>query len=340
MNDKPTNTVYWIVDGLKNCVETTVDPSASDNWTNKVFAHYGEGGFLERAEDKLMSPKASFRDRVDAVAEALGKDRPARFAVVTDEDDPSSLATLYGKVASNSVVLFKRGEYDREKVGRQIGWILSDFGRDDKAERKAWFVSDTHFNHANIIRYCNRPWHGEARDEDGEFAVTEDDVRRMNETMIGKWNAAVGKDDVVWHLGDFCLGKDQKTAIPELVSRLNGKIRLVMGNHDRHSVKFYYDAGFDRVYDRPVVINGFCILSHAPVEFVKGPFFNVAGHVHGCAAYRTWSRNSCIVCVERHGYRPVSWDEIRRHVDGEGCETNQFAVEGGEIRRCDEGGMA
>ena len=311
----PANVVYWIVDGngVASNGGATLDLPRSTAWTNDLHMAFGEGEGLS-AE--------TYRRLADGAAETLRKDRPRRFAVVTDAVDPDILAYVRSKFVPNSVVSIGSAPYDREKVGRQIEWILSGFGRDDKAERKVWFVSDTHFNHANIIRYCNRPWHGKARDEGGEFVITEHDVRLMNEAMIGKWNEVVGKDDIVWHLGDFCLGKDQKTAIPELVSRLNGKIRLVMGNHDRHSVKFYYDAGFDRVYDRPVVINGFCMLSHAPIEIVRGPFFNIAGHVHDCTAYSTWSRNSCIVCVERHGYRPVSWDEIKRHVD-----------------RCDEGEM-
>ena len=50
----------------------------------------------------------------------------------------------------------------------------------------------------------------------------------------------------------------------------------------------------------------------APMEFVKAPWFNVYGHVHDCATYSTWSKDSCCVCVERHGYRPVSLAEIRR----------------------------
>lgn len=54
-----------------------------------------------------------------------------------------------------------------------------------------FFTSDTHFNHANIIRFCNRPFK---------------DVEQMNETLIANWNRVVGTNDIVFHLGDFCLG--------------------------------------------------------------------------------------------------------------------------------------
>lgn len=56
---------------------------------------------------------------------------------------------------------------------------------------KVFFTSDTHFYHGNIIRFCNRPFK---------------DVEVMNETIISNWNNTVGQDDIVFHLGDFCLG--------------------------------------------------------------------------------------------------------------------------------------
>ncbi len=64
-----------------------------------------------------------------------------------------------------------------------------------------FFTSDTHFNHANIIRFCNRPFK---------------DVEQMNEVMIANWNNVIGKDDTVFHLGDFCLGAAEWTKILDL----------------------------------------------------------------------------------------------------------------------------
>ena len=53
------------------------------------------------------------------------------------------------------------------------------------------FTADTHFNHANIIRYCRRPFGS---------------VREMNEALVSNWNRVVAEDDVVYHLGDFGFG--------------------------------------------------------------------------------------------------------------------------------------
>ncbi len=77
-----------------------------------------------------------------------------------------------------------------------------------------FFTSDTHFNHANIIKFCNRPFK---------------DVEQMNDVMIANWNSVIGKDDTVFHLGDFCLGGAAEWT--KILDRLNGKIYLIMGNH-------------------------------------------------------------------------------------------------------------
>ena len=185
-----------------------------------------------------------------------------------------------------------------EAKAKEAIWILTNFGKDKKMNENVWFTSDTHFNHANIIKYCNRP-----------FASVEE----MNEKLIENWNSVVGKDDLTWCLGDFCLGPDQKKHIPELVSKLNGRINLILGNHDHNSVKFYYDAGFNRVYDRKVIINDFVILTHAPLMFLNDntPFFQVFGHVHCSELYPTFAKTGCCVCVERHDYKPISWKKIQ-----------------------------
>ena len=46
---------------------------------------------------------------------------------------------------------------------------------------RLFFTSDTHFNHTNILQYCNRPFKT---------------VDQMNETIITNWNNVVEPDDV------------------------------------------------------------------------------------------------------------------------------------------------
>ena len=80
---------------------------------------------------------------------------------------------------------------------------------------RVFFTSDTHFNHMNIISYCQRPFR---------------DIHEMNETIIVNWNNAVAPDDIVFHLGDFCLGGANEWN--RILDRLNGRIYLILGNHD------------------------------------------------------------------------------------------------------------
>ena len=77
-----------------------------------------------------------------------------------------------------------------------------------------FFTSDTHFGHANIIKYCNRP-----------FASVEE----MDAALIANWNAVVGEKDTVFHLGDIAMG-EMRTA-RENLKQLNGKILYLTGNH-------------------------------------------------------------------------------------------------------------
>ncbi len=220
-------------------------------------------------------------------------------------------------LVSNNIIDSRRK--NPEKIISEIRWIM----KDQKTEGKIFLTSDHHFNHRNIIRYCDRPWNG-GRDDSGEMIVTDEDVERMNEDMISNWNSVVGPNDTVYHLGDFALGDRKK--IPEIRSRLNGKIRLVLGNHDffhindkskyRDVVDFFYKSGFERVYDKPVLLESFMILSHEPLMWIKEPMFNIFGHVHSTDTFKTISKNGCCVCVERWNYTPVDLETIKEMYDG------------------------
>lgn len=83
-----------------------------------------------------------------------------------------------------------------------------------------WFTSDIHFFHANIIKYCNRPFSS---------------VEEMNEALIQRWNELIGPNDTVYSLGDFAMGKIGH--IKEVLSRLNGNLYMITGNHDQEIIK-------------------------------------------------------------------------------------------------------
>lgn len=193
----------------------------------------------------------------------------------------------------------------KEKLLRCIKWVLNKGRKNMEELNNVFLTSDQHFFHGNIIKYCNRPWNS-GKDSDGNIIVTQKDIEEMNEEMIMRWNSVVPNDGIVYHLGDFALGDRNK--IKEIIPLLNGKINLIMGNHDTKSVDFYYECGFNRVYDHPILLKDFFILSHEPISFLNknSCFGNIYGHVHDSDVYKTFSVNSCCVCVERHDYKPIS----------------------------------
>jgi len=248
---------------------------------DSCFARESDKNFVELDD---MTPELVKTEIADAASRLQLKN----YVIITEHPQ------RYVQQFISNNVIDPIGKDDKQLIN-EIEWVLSNFGKDKPMTSNTFFISDTHFFHANIIKYCNRPYA---------------DVDEMNASMIKKWNKTVGKDDIVWHLGDFCFGK--KENVVEVLPKLNGRINLVMGNHDHQKVKFYMDAGFHRVYDRPVLVNGFVILSHAPLQFLNEncPFFNIYGHVHDSLNYMTYTKNSLCACVERWGYRPISWTEV------------------------------
>lgn len=246
-------------------------------------------------------------EAVGKISSWLSVNEVRSFAVVVNGANVGDIGSAY----ANNVICC---DMFSEAQAKDVAWILSNFKCSSASDGNVWFISDTHFGHANIVKYCNRPWNS-GKDAAGNIIVTSDDVKAMNEDMVKRWNSVVSDNDIVWHLGDFSFGG--KETAEQVFPRLKGKINLVMGNHDHYKIKWYYDLGFHRVYDRKVIINDYVILSHAPLMFLNEntPFYNVFGHVHDSSAYQTWSKTSCCVCVERHDYTPVSWSTIKAKYD-------------------------
>lgn len=159
-----------------------------------------------------------------------------------------------------------------------------------------FFIADTHFSEENIIRYENRP-----------FASAE----TMNEALIANWNSCVGESDEVYVLGDFGATGQEK----DILSKLNGIKYLVKGNHDTQTNEYYRNAGFREVYDCPIIIAGFWILSHEPLYVNENmPYANLFGHVHNSPLFKDYSKQHVCVSVERIEYTPASFEEIKRRI--------------------------
>ena len=85
-----------------------------------------------------------------------------------------------------------------------------------------FFTSDMHFNHSNILRFCNRPWN---------------DMKSMRQGLIDRWNSVVTNNDYVFNLGDFMFTGNDKD-VKDIIDSLNGKsIYMIPGNHDNFKIR-------------------------------------------------------------------------------------------------------
>lgn len=162
-----------------------------------------------------------------------------------------------------------------------------------------WFISDTHFFHANMLKFT---------DDKGAlvrpgFASIED----MNETMVQNWNAVVKPQDHVWHLGDVTF--QYNGIFNNIMSQLNGHKRLVVGNHDK-----MLNPNLFRWFEKVELWRGFkeenFVCSHIPLRkdnFRGGVQYNVHGHIHERVIDDPTYVN---VCVEQINYTPISMEEI------------------------------
>ena len=173
---------------------------------------------------------------------------------------------------------------------------------------RVYFTSDTHFNHTNIISYCQRPFKN---------------VDEMNERIIANWNEVVSEDDIIFHLGDFCLGRAAEWT--RLLDRLNGKIYLIMGNHDRKNIRQGFMDRFEHVAMQMHIEVGKqrIYLNHYPFLCFEGGYKDVwqlFGHVH------TRKSNTGIdagrlqylyptqydVGVDNNNFAPVSFEQVKK----------------------------
>lgn len=162
-----------------------------------------------------------------------------------------------------------------------------------------FFSSDHHFFHANIIKYCNRP-----------FA----DVDCMNTDMVCRWNSTVGKEDTVIYCGDLSAGLGKRTEnLREVIQSLNGRKFLVRGNHDHQPDNWYEESGFEKVFES-LLLDGILVL-HYPLLVAMDfginldDFGEIQHVVHGHTHYADSPNheNHFNVAADRNDYTPVDY---------------------------------
>jgi calcineurin-like phosphoesterase family protein len=174
-----------------------------------------------------------------------------------------------------------------------------------------FFTADNHFDHANIIRYCFRPF----KDKD-----------EMNRAMITNWNLHVKKEDTVYVGGDFMFVKRKDAAsVGELLRSLNGEKHLIVGNHDSDVVVECPEWKTVQVEVRKAIHGVPVHIYHYPIfswdKAVHGSWM-LHGHCHnGLHQYPQYSSvewqelKIADIGVDAWRFRPVSFYEMKDVMD-------------------------
>lgn len=106
----------------------------------------------------------------------------------------------------------------------------------------------------------------------------------MTELMVERWNAKVKPGDEVYHLGDVSFGTHQKTE--EVLYRLNGKLHLIEGNHDKVVLNGRSRSRWNTIqpYLRKKIYGQDIVMFHYPIQewdCMHRGAWHLYGHVHG-----------------------------------------------------------
>ena len=180
---------------------------------------------------------------------------------------------------------------------------LTNF-KEEPMEHEKWITSDTHLFHENMLKF---------KDYNGMRIRPFSSLKEMHQTIIKNWNSVVGVNDYVYHLGDvtFKIGRE----FNELMHSLNGKKRLIVGNHDG---RFLKEVGFTKHFEKIELWHGYhdkddgkCsfTMSHIPILLsqLRDGDFNVHGHMHQNEMKDPHYLNKC---VELTNFTPVHFDTI------------------------------
>lgn len=187
-----------------------------------------------------------------------------------------------------------------------------------------WLISDSHFLHRNIIKYCGRP-------------------TNCDEIMWEKLKV-VGPEDTLIHLGDVCF-RQHRSKAKEIFDKLPGKVKiLVKGNHDKKQpiLKCGWDAIYDeykfeyeglrfhlqhrpfrkayepqKVYWKRLLLQISADIFHRPSGL---PDVDIIchGHIHELGQRYRWQEEKLITncCVEHWGFGPIPLSELVREYHG------------------------
>lgn len=157
-----------------------------------------------------------------------------------------------------------------------------------------FFTSDTHFGDSRILRIDRRPF---------------PDLPTHDAALVAAWNAVVGPDDTVWHLGDFALGPPPER-VAALLDRLQGRKHLIVGNNDGPATLAAPGWALVAHYAEIEIAERRLVLCHYAFRTWNGlgrGAINLHGHSHG--RLKPIPRQYD-VGIDAQGLNPVTLDQI------------------------------
>jgi calcineurin-like phosphoesterase family protein len=149
-----------------------------------------------------------------------------------------------------------------------------------------WVVTDTHFGHNNMKKY-------EARPDGFEWKI----LHNLNVVL---------PNDVLIHLGDFCIG-DDAVWHKHFMDVVTAKKWLIRGNHDKKTAQWYFEHGWDFVgNEAQITAFGKKILfTHAPDSGFGSYDLNIHGHLHRNEHHEFAKTEKHQLVYLEHDYKPL-----------------------------------
>lgn len=173
-----------------------------------------------------------------------------------------------------------------------------------------WLTSDWHFFHNRDFIYQARGF---------------DNIEDMNDAIIRKYNEKVNIGDIVYVLGDLCLGGasiEVLNKVKGFISLLKGDIYIIRGNHDTDNrIKMYQSCWnvHNILYADQIKYKGYHFyLSHYPAitnnldedKSLKQRVINLYGHTHQIDPFYSENFLMYNVGVDAHNCYPVNIEQI------------------------------
>lgn len=182
-----------------------------------------------------------------------------------------------------------------------------------------YFTADTHFGRE---AFFSENW--------GERPKIWNNVTEMNEALIKNWNDTVGRNDIVFIIGDYS-DIDNSYENIKIWNRLNGKKTLILGNHDTDKRLNNSHFPMGKVTfpscTSVTISNWELFLCHYPTIEWKNKFkwigndnkvphaIHLYGHVHSKHIPELEGMRAYNVGVDANDFKPVSLEHILKSLN-------------------------